>query len=213
VAPTVDDAALAALLAPLREHVADLNLSRTPITDASLAFISGLPNLYRLNISSTTVTEQGLGSLAEHPKLGELVISQTRMTDAAFEPLLALPALERVYVWKSGLTPETIAELRAELPGVTIDAGDTPDAVALEVETEIKLTSTSSAAAAPPAASPAAPPTADALKPVNSTCPVAGTPIEPGFAIVHKGRVIGFCCRHCVGKFLEDPEKYEDKIH
>jgi hypothetical protein len=205
VAPTIDDAAVAALLTPIKDHVADLNLSRTQISDDALTFIAGLPKLRRLNLSSTAVTENGLGAMANHSVLAELVLTQTKLTDSAFDTLTSLPALTNLYVWKSGLTPETIGELRTELPKVVVDAGDTTDAVALEAETEVKFTN----AAAPAAPAPSA---AELLKPVNTTCPVAGTPIVEGFAIVHKGKVIGFCCRHCIGKFLEEPEKYEGKI-
>lgn len=210
VAPTIDDKAIAVLLAPIREHVADLNLSRTRIGDDALVFIAGLPNLRRLNLSSTAITERGLDSLADHAVLADLVLTQTKLTDSAFDSLTALPALAHLYVWNSGLTPETIADLRKELPKVEIDAGDSPDSIALATETEVKLGS----AAKPntPPATGAAPSAEQILKPVNTTCPVAGTPIDAEFAIVYKGRVIAFCCRHCVGKFLEDPAKYEDKI-
>ncbi len=208
VAPTIDDAAVAALLTPIKEHVADLNLSRTQISDEALTFIAGLPKLRRLNLSSTAVTEHGLGALANHSVLAELILTQTKLTDSAFDTLVAMPALTNLYLWKSGITPETIGELRAELPKVVVDAGDTSDAVALEAETEVKFTN----AAAPPPAGTPAPSAADLLKPVNTICPVAGTPIVEGFAIVYKGKVVGFCCRHCIGKFLEEPEKYEGKI-
>jgi len=29
--------------------------------------------------------------------------------------------------------------------------------------------------------------------PINSTCPVKGTPIKPGITAEYKGKVIGFC--------------------
>lgn len=205
VAPTISDNEVATLLAPLSEHVADLNLSRTQISDASLEFIAALPKLRRLNLSSTQITENGLVSLENHSELAELVLTQTKLTDSAFDTFTTLPALTHLYLWKSGITPETIAELREELPKVVVDAGDTADSVALEAETEIKLQDVSKPATP-------APSSADSLKPVNKMCPVAGTPIVDGFAIVYKGRVVGFCCRHCIGTFLEDPSKYESKI-
>lgn len=30
-------------------------------------------------------------------------------------------------------------------------------------------------------------------KPINTTCPVKGTPIKPGITAEYKGKVIGFC--------------------
>lgn len=30
-------------------------------------------------------------------------------------------------------------------------------------------------------------------KPINSTCPVKGTPVKPSITVEYKGKVIGFC--------------------
>lgn len=204
VAPSIDDAALASLLGPVRAQVADLTIARTRITDASLELIADLPNLRRLNLSATPVTDVGVAHLTGHPVLEELVLTQTGVTDSSYDTLASLAALKRVYLWKSAVTPETIAELREELTGAVVDAGDTPAAAALPD--------------APTASTPApdkdaiAAAVAAALKPVNASCPVSGKPIDPKFAIVHESRVIGFCCEHCLAEFAADPAKFAAKV-
>src|SRR5690606_27953825 len=95
VAPSIDDAALAELLAPIRTHVADLTIARTRITDESLRLIADLPNLRRLNLSATPVTDAGIAHLSGHPVLEELVLTQTGVTDSSYDALASLPSLKQ----------------------------------------------------------------------------------------------------------------------
>jgi YHS domain-containing protein len=81
---------------------------------------------------------------------------------------------------------------------VVVDAGDAPDAAALVEEPAITLTSDGAARV-------------EALQPVNTLCPVSGKPIDAAYAIVHKGRVIGFCCGECLKQFVDEPGKFEVK--
>ena len=64
---------------------------------------------------------------------------------------------------------------------------------------------------AAPAGSPAGSPGA-ALKPVNATCPVSGEPVNPKYTVVFEGRVVGFCCPNCPGKFWANPQEYKAKL-
>lgn len=209
VAAATDDAKAAALLRPLRDHIAELTLARSAITDASGELFASMPKLTHLNVTATDFGDAGLAPLAERPALVELVLVRTKVTDAGLATLATLPALERVYLWGAQVTPDALASLRHDLPRVIVDAGDTPDAAALEIEKEITLRNEADAPAPPAPQAPAV----DPLKPINDTCPVTGKPIDPEFAIVYKGKVVAFCCRHCLAQFLEDPAKFEDKLH
>lgn len=45
--------------------------------------------------------------------------------------------------------------------------------------------------------------------PVNFTCPVKpGQDYDPAYTVTYKGKLIGLCCKACIGKFNADPEKY-----
>jgi YHS domain-containing protein len=46
-------------------------------------------------------------------------------------------------------------------------------------------------------------------QPINKMCAVEhDDPVDPAVTVEYKGKVIGFCCKDCVPKFKEDPEKY-----
>ena len=49
-------------------------------------------------------------------------------------------------------------------------------------------------------------------KPVNAKCPVKGTNVNPDHILVHKGKVVGFCCPNCKAAFAKTPAKFEAKI-
>lgn len=54
----------------------------------------------------------------------------------------------------------------------------------------------------------------DAKKQVisNKTCPVMGEDVDASVQTVeYKGKVYGFCCKKCVKKFQDNPEKYLKK--
>ena len=47
------------------------------------------------------------------------------------------------------------------------------------------------------------------LKVVNTKCPVMGEEVtSKGGTYEYKGKLYGFCCPGCKGKFAKDPEKY-----
>jgi uncharacterized membrane protein/mono/diheme cytochrome c family protein/YHS domain-containing protein len=183
------DEEVARLLDPLRENVARLSLARCSITDRALATVARMPQLARLDLSSTPVTDGGIASLATHPALRELVLVRTRLTDAAVETLLRIPALERVYVWQSGIGSDAIARLRRDRPALVVEAGDELTKPALEIE-----------------------PALGAPAPINTLCPVSGTPVDASHTLVFEGRVVGFCCGKCPAKFSADPAAFASKL-
>jgi uncharacterized membrane protein len=203
VAGAFDDAAFERLLAPLGAEVVELSLARSAITDATLARLAAFPRLARLDLRATGVTTAGLAALAGHPALAELVLARTRLDDGAAVALAGLPRLARVVLWDAGVGPDALAELRAR-PGLTVEAGDTPAAAALETEGELVFTSDRPL--------PGAELVPAALRPVNATCPVSGSPVNPEYSVVHAGRVVGVCCRNCPGEFWDAPERFADAL-
>lgn len=200
VATDIDDAALRRLLEPLREHTVELSLARTRVSDAGAAWLAGLPRLRRLDLRATPVGDAGVAALGQHPTLAQLVLAQTAAGDAAVPALQSMPALERVWTWNCALSPQGLAALRAGRPALRIDDGAAPGAAALEVEPEVAFSTDrpvpeqGSASAAP--------------APLNRLCPVSGNPVDARYAVVHEGRVIGFCCPNCPKSFWEDPAKF-----
>ncbi|MGE3109494.1 MAG: c-type cytochrome domain-containing protein [Phycisphaerales bacterium] len=211
VAPTIDDAAAERLLRPVAEYVGDLDLARTRISDATLGLVASMKEVRRVNLSATGVTDAGVARLAGLEHLEELILTGTGVTGKIAETLERLAGLKKVYVWKTGLSEEEVAALRARFSGVGFNAGDAGTTTALEVEPELALSSDAPAPGAPVAAAGAGAGAAS-LTPVNAVCPVSGKAVDAEFALVYQGRVVGFCCKHCVAQFLDDPAKYADKI-
>ncbi len=202
VATTFGDQDALLLLAPIREQIADLKLARSKITDATAALAATMPHLARLDLSATAISDDGVAALATAPALTELILSQTSLSERSVTTLSGMRSLKRLYLWKTGLADDAKQRIATALPLAIVDTGSIADAEILARESDV----------APATAPATATATSSALVPVNTTCPVADKPVDPNFAIVYKGRVIGFCCKHCLAKFLDDPAPYVAKL-
>ncbi len=203
-AADIDDRAATELLAPLVEHVGELFLARTKVGDATLDTLARMPNLARLDLRATAVTDAGVEKLRGASALRELNLSQTSVGDASIDALASLPNLQHLYVWRTSIGTEGRARLLAARPELKLEAGDDEPASALESENEIKFTSD--------APLPGAGQAPTALAPVNTTCPVSGSPVNPKYAVVFDGKVVGFCCPNCPKEFWADPQAFADKL-
>ena len=203
VATATDDALALRLLEPVREHVAELSLARTRIGAPTLALVARMPKLRRLDLRATTTDDAALALLHGDAHVEDLVLAQTRVTDTGLEHVLTMSGLKRVYLWRSNVTADGIARLRSERSSLAVDA-DGVGAAAAETEPPIVLTSE--------ARLPDAPATGDPAAPVNTVCPVTGSPVNPKYHVLYAGRVIGFCCPDCPAKFNADPAKFASKL-
>jgi hypothetical protein len=55
-------------------------LDGTPVTDAGIVHLKGLPNLNHLTLSNTAISDKGLLQLEQLPKLKEVSIDGTRIS-------------------------------------------------------------------------------------------------------------------------------------
>ncbi|MBI4245526.1 MAG: YHS domain-containing protein [Planctomycetes bacterium] len=39
-------------------------------------------------------------------------------------------------------------------------------------------------------------------------CPITGQEIKPNITTTYKDKLYGFCCKECIPKFQENPDKY-----
>lgn len=114
-----------ALLHPLAEQLAGLDLQNTKISDAGLAQIARCRNLVRLRLENTAVTDAGLTHLQNLSRLEYLNLYNTRVTDAGLRQLAGLPKLKSLYLWQTQASAAGAAELQKSLPGVKINLGTT----------------------------------------------------------------------------------------
>jgi hypothetical protein len=115
----VDDQALAAL-APIRERIAELDLSRTKVTDKALAELARMPRLVRLDLSRTAVSDRGLGALRGLANLAWLNLHGTQVGDAGLDAVAGMKHLAAVYLWDSRVTATGAAALREQLPNAKV---------------------------------------------------------------------------------------------
>ena len=116
----------AQLLADIAPIVANLNLSKTAITDAGLAMIGAMPHLEKLRLDSTAVTDEGLNSLGTLARVQSINLVASKVTSASIAWMQAQPMLTRVYVWQTALdNAEDIAGI-AKSGKITAVGGDFP---------------------------------------------------------------------------------------
>ncbi len=127
---SIDDRAVAAL-APLAEHVAELDLSRTKVGDAGCAVIAKMKRLVALDLRQTQVGDHGVAALATCTELRSLNLFGTKTGDYGLAALAALKRLEHLYVWQTEVGASAIVRLREGTPGLRIVmAPDLPEPMA-----------------------------------------------------------------------------------
>ncbi len=114
-----DDAKLAVIL-PLKDHIAQLDLARTAVTDAGLKIAAQLPRLASLDLRQTAVGDAGLQHLAKSANLRTLNLYGTKVTDAGLKHLYELKNLRNVYLWQTKASEAGAQALAAAIPGLSV---------------------------------------------------------------------------------------------
>ena len=195
--PASDDAFVTEHLKSLAPWVAEVSLGRTATGDAALAGIADLPRLEVLDLSWTNSSSSGLAPLVQLNTLRSLNLTGTPVDDSALGTLRSLAtgsALRRLSIARTGLSAAGLNTLQADASELLIVGRPTSAAGPLEVEPPVRI-----------GPSPA-------LLAMNTLCPVTEEPIDPAFRIVHEGKVIGFCCAECLGRFWIAPADYPLKL-
>lgn len=113
------DDRVAALLS-IKDNIAQLDLGRTAITDASLKTVAKFPRLVTLDLRMTKVTDAGLESLTALKNLRTLNLYGTGISDAGLKHLAAVKSLKSVYLWQSKATDAGAKQLAAAIPGLQV---------------------------------------------------------------------------------------------
>lgn len=114
-----DDAALATL-AVANDHVAELVLARTHVTDAGLRSIAAMPHLVHLDLRATRVTDEGVRALAACKELRSCNLYGTNVGDEGIAALSACTKLEQLYVYATPASAQAIVALQQTLPQARI---------------------------------------------------------------------------------------------
>lgn len=119
VAAQFDDARLSRLSAAATE-IAELDLSRSRITDAAAGSLGRFARVEALSLAETQCGDAVASALAKLPGLRRLVLRGTRLTDAGLSALAKAPALEALYIADTACTPSAIEALRKSRPGLRV---------------------------------------------------------------------------------------------
>lgn len=123
----------------LEKNIASIRLSGTKISDKSLKWISGLPNLSKLYLDNTLITDEGIALLKNTTELRYLNLVGTSITEKGLRALSSLPLLKSVYLYQSEVKIEDMAEIQQRMPKVYFDLGGYKiDTLTMEVRTEEK---------------------------------------------------------------------------
>ena len=113
------DDKVAALL-PLKDHIAQLDLGRTAITDGALKTVGQFGRLAALDLRQTKVTDAGLEALTGLKKLQTLNLYGTEITDAGLAHLASIKSLKQVFLWGSKATEAGVGKLKAAVPAIQV---------------------------------------------------------------------------------------------
>ena len=123
----------------LEKNIASIRLSGTKISDKSLKWISGLPNLSKLYLDNTLITDEGIALLKNTTELRYLNLVGTSITEKGLRALSSLPLLKSVYLYQSEVKIEDMAEIQHRMPKVYFDLGGYKiDTLTMEVRTDEK---------------------------------------------------------------------------
>ena len=99
-----------------------LHACYTKITDNGMGNIAKIPTLTILNLSGTGITDKGIKQIAQMPKLNCLLIQGTEVTDEGLSELSSLPKLGRLSLSKDmKVTKEGIQKLKKAIPNLKVD--------------------------------------------------------------------------------------------
>ncbi len=132
-----DDNTLAALT-PIKNNIAQLDLARTRITDASFKSIAQMPRLTHLDLRQTKITGAAIAQLTTLKNLVSLNLYGTEITDESVPSLSAIKSLKNITVFESKMTEAGVSQLKAVLPQADIvfnadlAAADKPESIKKE---------------------------------------------------------------------------------
>ena len=119
-------------LKEVKLQVISLQLSKIPVRDEDIKYITRLDNLRRLNLNFTDVTGKGLKMLSSLKNLRSLSLSGTKIDyDDLTQALPLFETLEMVAIWDTGITPSELSALESRFRHISFIGGYIDDGTSL----------------------------------------------------------------------------------
>ena len=110
-------------LGEIKNQIVSLRLSRMPVKDADLNFISKLKELQKLDLNFTDITGSGLDDLGSLEKLQVLSISGTKVKIDQLLPLVSNKNLRELSIWNTPISEKDVLKLKAANKSLNIITG------------------------------------------------------------------------------------------
>ena len=112
-----------AVLGPLKEQIAILDLGGTQVTDAIFEKLATLPNLTVLKLDHTDTTGKGIERLASTSEfLKSINLTDTKFQEPYLQKMESFKKLKRIYVFNTNLDPNGTKSLKDGQ--ITVDYGN-----------------------------------------------------------------------------------------
>ena len=200
------------LLKPLAKQLVWLNLARTNISGKAGAIIEEFTLLTRLHLENTTVGDSLSSHLSKLVNLKYLNLYGTSISDESLTNLQKLKNLEKIFLWQTKVTQAGAANLRKAFVDVKIyeSLKVQHEKASKEIE-RISESESKKIASLQNLLIEIGAQTKD-NEPINDKCPVSNKALDKEMTSVFEGRLVGFCCKNCKGKFDKDSSSFRSKI-
>jgi hypothetical protein len=118
----ITDATLS-LLDPLTDHLTELGLANSKISDTGLAQLTKFTKLTKLHIGNTQISGKGIQHLSGLSNLESLNLINTFVDDSGLKLLDELEFLSKVYAWRSLITRKGAEESMNQHEMLLVDRG------------------------------------------------------------------------------------------
>jgi uncharacterized membrane protein/DNA-binding MarR family transcriptional regulator len=119
-----------AALEAAADQIVELNLQDAGLDDDELANLSKFTGLTRLRLSRNSLTDRTVAAFASMPNLERLnLYANSGITDSSIDALAALKSLRRLDVWRTRISEEGMARLRALRPDLELQGETTTDVI------------------------------------------------------------------------------------
>ena len=99
-------------LSKIKEQIVSLRLSRMPVKDEDLKFISAFDELQKLDLNFTDIQGGGLKELLALKKLKSLSLSGTKINLQQIIPLISNNNLRELTIWNTSISEEDIIKIK-----------------------------------------------------------------------------------------------------
>lgn len=110
-------------LLQLKDHIIQLKLAKTAISDASMENVAKIPNLRKLHIEHSKVSDGGLERLKGTGSLRYINLFGTAVTDQGLQHLAQIKSLKQIYAYQTKITAKGVNELKASNVDLYVDSG------------------------------------------------------------------------------------------